>query len=492
LRGWKSLGILSELTAMTDNISSKNRYFSERVQHWDNVANESFSNSSSYYHRYLERVYKYIIPSGLRVLEIGCGKGELLASVNPKEGVGADQSGEMIRQAKENFPQLHFVHSTGEDVRLEGTFDVVILSDLLNNVWDVQELMAHVRQYCSDSTRIVINAYSRLWQPFLNLARKFGLAAPMLPQNWLTVDDLKNLLALEDFDVVQSISEIILPVNIPLISYLANRYIAKLFPFTLLCLTNFLVVRKKPALDTLPENPQVSVIVAARNEEGNIANIFARTPEMGGGTELIFVEGGSSDDTFGAIKREFENNPDKRAFAYQQTGKGKGDAVRLGFSKATGDILMILDADMTVPPENLPLFFNALATGKGEFINGVRLVYPMENEAMRFFNLVGNKFFSLAFSWLLGQPIKDTLCGTKVLTKENYKKIAANRAYFGEFDPFGDFDLIFGAAKQNLKIVDLPIRYRDRHYGDTNISRWRHGVILLRMVIFAASKIKFH
>ena len=477
---------------MKDNISSRNQYLSERVQHWDTIANKSFSNFNNYYHRYLERIYKYNIPAGLRVLEIGCGKGELLASVEPSEGVGVDQSKEMIRQAREKYPQLHFHHGQGEDVQLEGTFDVIILSDLLNNVWDVQELLAHLRQYCDDSTRIVINAYSRLWQPFIRLARKVGLAAPVLPQNWLTVDDLKNLLSLEEIDTVQTSSEIILPVYIPLVSDLANRYLAKIFPFRLFCLTNVLVARKEPALDTLPEKPLVSVIVAARNEEGNIANIFKRTPEMGGGTELIFVEGGSSDSTFEVIDKEIKKNPEKCASVYQQTGKGKGDAVRLGFSKATGDILMILDADMTVPPENLPLFYNALVSGKGEFINGVRLVYPMESEAMRFWNLVGNKFFSLAFSWLLGQSIKDTLCGTKVLTKNNYERIAANRAYFGEFDPFGDFDLIFGAAKQNLKIIDLPIRYRDRHYGDTNISRWRHGVLLLRMVIFAASKIKFH
>ncbi len=477
---------------MTDNFSSRNRYFSERIQHWEIIANKSFSKFNRYYHRYIERIYQYIISPGLRVLEIGCGKGDLLASVKPNEGVGVDQSKEMIRQAREKYPQLHFIHSPGEEVQLLGTFDVIILSDLLNDVWDVQELLAHLRQYCDDSTRIVINAYSKLWQPLLNVARKVGLAAPMLPQNWLTVDDLKNLLSLEDFDIIQTSTEITLPVNIPLLSYMANRYFAKIFPFKFFSLTNVFVVRKKPDLDTLPEKPRVSVIIAARNEEGNIADIFKRTPEMGGGTELIFVEGGSSDNTFESIEKEIRKNPEKRAIAYQQTGNGKGDAVRLGFSKATGDILMILDADMTVPPENLPLFYNALVSGKGEFINGVRLVYPMESEAMRFWNLVGNKFFSMAFSWLLGQTIKDTLCGTKVLTKKNYEKIAANRAYFGEFDPFGDFDLIFGAAKQNLKIVDLPIRYRARHYGDTNISRWRNGLILLRMVIFAALKIKFH
>ncbi len=477
---------------MIDNATSRNKYFSERIKHWDAVANGSFTNFNSYYHHYLERIYKYIIPRGLKVLEIGCGKGDLLAAVKPSKGVGVDQSGEMIRLAKEKHPQLQFHHSPGEEAQLEGTFNVIILSDLLNNVWDVQELLAHLRQYCDDSTRIVINAYSRLWQPFLNLVRKLRLAPPMLSQNWLTVDDLQNLLALEDFDVVQTSNEIISPVNIPLVSYVANRYLAKVFPFRIFSLTNVLVVRKKPSLDTLPEKPIVSVVVAARNEAGNIKNIFKRIPEMGGGTELIFVEGGSSDETFETIEKEIMKNPEKNVVAYRQTGKGKGDAVRLGFGKATGDILMILDADMTVPPENLPLFYNALVSGKGEFINGVRLVYPMEGEAMRFWNLVGNKFFSLAFSWLLGQSIKDTLCGTKVLTRKNYEKIAANRAYFGDFDPFGDFDLIFGAAKQNLKIVDLPIRYRDRHYGDTNISRWRHGVILLRMVIFAASKIKFY
>ncbi|HNS91113.1 MAG TPA: glycosyltransferase family 2 protein, partial [Deltaproteobacteria bacterium] len=234
------------------------------------------------------------------------------------------------------------------------------------------------------------------------------------------------------------------------------------------------------------------VVVPARNEEGNIEEIFRRTPEMGAGTELIFVEGGSGDDTCGAIERAMKAHPQRRSSFLRQTGTGKGDAVRLGFAHATGDILMILDADMTVPPEDLPRFYDAIVSGRGEFINGVRLVYPMEKQAMRYLNLVGNKFFSLAFSWLLGQPVKDTLCGTKVLSRENYERIAANRSYFGDFDPFGDFDLLFGAAKQNLKIVEMPVRYRQRLYGDTNIDRWRHGVILLRMVLFAMRRIKFY
>jgi glycosyltransferase involved in cell wall biosynthesis len=212
---------------------------------------------------------------------------------------------------------------------------------------------------------------------------------------------------------------------------------------------------------------------------------------MGGGTELIFVEGHSRDHTYRVIEEVMAANPDRRARLFRQTGVGKGDAVRLGFAHARGEILMILDADLTVVPEDLPRFYGALCSGGADFINGVRLVYPLEKKSMRFFNILGNKFFSLAFSWLLGQPIKDTLCGTKVLWKEDYEKIAGNRSYFGDFDPFGDFDLLFGAVKLNLKISDLPIRYRERAYGNTNIQRWRHGWLLLKMTLFAARRIKF-
>jgi glycosyltransferase involved in cell wall biosynthesis len=271
----------------------------------------------------------------------------------------------------------------------------------------------------------------------------------------------------------------------------ANRYLARLWPLDSAALTHFVVAR--PAPQPRPEQavPLVSVIVPARNEAGNIEAIFDRTPEMGRGTELVFVEGHSTDDTYASIEREIARHPHTPSQLLRQTGKGKGDAVRLGFAHARGDVLMILDADLTVAPEDLPRFLSALRSGKGEFINGVRLVYPMQKQAMRFLNLLGNKFFSLAFSWLLGQSIKDTLCGTKVLFAADYRRIAAQRAYFGDFDPFGDFDLLFGAARLNLKIVDLPIRYRERTYGTTNIQRWRHGWLLLQMVLFAARRIKF-
>ncbi len=468
------------------------RYRAERVAHWDAVARATSGSHKPgrAYHRRLEEVYGFFVPAGRRVLEIGCAEGDLLAALKPSLGVGVDFSGEMIERARKRHPSLRFIEADAHNLDLEETFDVIILSDVVNDLWDVQQVFAQIRKHSTAQTRVVMNFYSHLWEMPLRAAERLKLKRPNLYQNWLTVEDVTGLLDLAGFEVIRRREEVLLPLPLGPVSTLANRYLVKLWPFNWLALTNFLVAR--PIQDEpRTERPVVSVVVAARNEEGNVPAIFARVPEMGAGTELIFVEGGSTDNTYEAIERAIKEHPERRAKLFKQTGKGKGDAVRLGFREATGDVLMILDADLTVPPEDLPRFLDALTTGKADFVNGTRLVYPMESEAMRFANLVGNKFFSLAFSWLLGQSVKDTLCGTKVLWKSDYEHLAANRSYFGEFDPFGDYDLLFGAAKLNMKIHDLPVRYRDRTYGDTNIQRWSHGMLLLRMVAFAARRIKF-
>lgn len=472
---------------------SPETYRRERKDHWDNVASiiGDYASYNQSYHQRLRDIYRFLVSEDKKVLEIGCGTGNLIGALNPSLGVGIDLSKEMLNIARKKNPGIQFIHCDAHSLPLNGTFDVIILSDIVNDLWDVQSVLGEVSRVSKSKTRIIINTYSRVWELPLRLVRGLKMAKPILTQNWLTCDDLTGLLNLADFEVIKKQHEIMFPVKLPVISNFLNKGLSKIWPFRHLDLTNFIVARKKGDRSSYKKDPVVSVIVPARNEAGNIETIIRRIPEMGGGTEIVFVEGHSSDNTFETIKSVVQKFPERRFKCFQQKGAGKGDAVRLGFEEADGDILMILDADMTVPPEDLPRFYDALVQGKGEFINGVRLMYPMEGEAMRFFNLIGNKFFSIAFSWLLGQPIKDTLCGTKVLWKEDYELIAKNRTYFGDFDPFGDFDLIFGAAKQNLKIVDLPIRYRARTYGATNINRWSHGLLLLKMVAFSARRIKF-
>ena len=471
-------------------------YQKARMAHWDHVARniaDGWNGLGAFYQKQLVHYYSLLIPPGMRVLEVGCGIGDLLVALNPSVGVGVDFSREMINQAREKYPELHFIEADAHELALDGEFDVVILSDLVNDLWDVQTVFKRLAALTHSRTRLILNTYSYVWQPVLALSQRLRFSKPTLEQNWLTVEDLANLLNLADFEIVKHKQEILCPLPLPLVANFANRFLVKVWPCSMLALTNFVIARpiNSPEGKTNDKQPRVSIVVPARNESGNIERIFVRTPALGANTELVFVEGHSRDDTYAAIERAMVKYPDRSCRLMKQLGEGKGDAVRLGFDQAEGDVLMILDADLTVPPEDLSRFYELLVSGRAEFVNGVRLVYPMEDQAMRFVNLIGNKFFSLAFSWLLSQPIKDTLCGTKVLWKKDYELIKANRTYFGDFDPFGDFDLLFGAAKLNLKIADMPIRYRERTYGTTNIQRWKHAWLLLKMVRFAAGRIKF-
>ncbi len=444
--------------------------------------------SGRHYQQLLRRYYGFWVPPGMRVLEIGCGLGDLLAAVKPAQGVGVDFSPAMISRAQQRHPELEFHVAEASGFTSSEKFDYLLLSDLVNDVPDVQEVFEKLQSVAHDRTRLIVNFFNNLWRPILHGAEKLNLKAPTLLQNWLSTDDVKNLLHLAGWEVIKSEPRILWPARTPGWDWFCNRWLAPLMPH--FCLAVTLIARPRPQPHSRPHY-RCSVVIPARNEAGNIQEAVRRTPEMGLGTEIIFVEGHSTDQTLSEIQRVAAAHSERVIKVLKQQSHGKGGAVREAFAAATGDLLFILDADLTVPPEELPKFYELARSGTADFANGVRLVYPMEEEAMQFLNMVANKIFGLAFSWLLGQKIKDTLCGTKVLFRQDYLALARNRAYFGEFDPFGDFDLLFGATKLNLRLVDLPIRYRARTYGQTNIHRWRHGWLLLRMVVFAARRLKF-
>jgi SAM-dependent methyltransferase len=450
--------------------------------------------SRRYFHEYLARVLRARIPAGQSVLDVGCGSGDLLAALQPRRGVGVDLSGTAIAAARAAHPEETLAFHQGDGANAEllatlgGPFDVVLMVNVVTTLADVQGALEAVASVCHPRTRIFVYSYSRLWQPVLRAAEMLGLKARPPAEAWLPPEEVRNMLQLADFEVVRRDYQVVLPLYVPLLSDLVNRYAGHLPGVEHLSLMYGLVARPAPQRAA---TPSVSVVIPCRNEAGHIEPLVRRLPELAPGSEFLFVEGGSKDDTEAVIRASIAAHPEKRMRLLKQTGKGKGDAVRLGFAEATGDVLAILDSDMGVAPEDLDRFVDALARGKGEFLNGSRLVYPMEGRAMRFLNLIANKLFAMLFSWVLGQQVRDTLCGTKVLYRADYEQIAANRAYFGDFDPFGDFDLLFGAARLNLKIVDLPIRYHERKYGETNISRFSHGLLLLAMSLFAARKLKF-
>ncbi len=447
---------------------------------------------AKYYYSDLSNFLIKNISSSESILEVGCGIGNLIGKFKAKRLVGVDISQIMIDEAKKNNPEVEFYNINIESkFQLKGKFDQIIISDTIGYFEDVQKVFTNLKPLTHSGTRIIITYQNFLWNWLLSILEILRLKMPTknIKLNWLEIEDINNLLRLSGFEVVKTGRRMLFPINIPLLSYFINKYIANLPLINNLCLTTYVIARP---LEPKEKEVGVSIIIPARNEKGNIEEAINRLPNFGAWQEIIFVEGHSSDGTYEEIKRVSQKYRGDYIIKYfRQEGKGKGDAVRKGFDKAKGEILMIQDADLTAPPEDLPKFYNAIVTGLGEFINGSRLVYPLEKDSMRFLNILGNKIFSILFSWLLSQRVKDTLCGTKVISKENWKKISANRKYFGDFDPFGDFDLIFGATKLNLKYVEIPVRYKARTYGSTNISRFKHGLLLIKMVFFAMGKIKF-
>ncbi|MDQ8207172.1 glycosyltransferase [Coraliomargarita sp. SDUM461003] len=441
----------------------------------------------------LSGYFQFHVEPGLRVIEFGCGHGDLLAALKPSRGLGVDLSPKMIERAKIKNPasNLEFVVGDLHSTDLGEKFDVVILDYLVGYLPDVHACIAQLRKHCHSRTRIYITSLNHSWQPLLSIAQRVGWATRQPLSNWLSSVDLQNILELNDFEVINSGTEQLLPFRIPLFSAFCNSFLVRLPIFRNFGMT--LAIRARLNVKpTIEGEISCSVVVPARNESGNIRAALERIPILGKQTEIIFVEGNSVDDTWEVIQREVDAYKGPHRVQYlQQPGKGKWDAVFAGFAVAKGDVLVIQDGDLTAPPEDLPKFYDAIASGACEFANGCRLVYPMESQAMRFLNLLGNQFFAASLSFVLGQPIKDSLCGTKMMLRSDYERLLERIEVLGDFDPFGDFNLLFGSSMLDLRIRDILVRYRDRTYGDTNISRFRHGWILLRMTWFGLRKIRF-
>lgn len=450
------------------------------------------------FHAAIAEQLRALIPEGQRVLEAGCGRGELLRALRPAYGVGLDISAGMIARATaltgEGGGTCRYRQEDACTVAFTETFDAIVLDYLVGYLPDVQACLENLRTAAHARTRLCLTSVNHLWTPLLTVGQWLGAVTRQPPSNWISTRDLINLLELAGWEVVHHSTEQLFPFRVPVLGGFCNRFLVRLPGLRHLGSSVYVVARPRglPAAEKAAAELTCSVIVPARNESGNIRAALERIPVMGAQTEVIFVEGHSRDDTWEAIQREMAayRGPLK-VRALTQRGRGKWDAVRTGFAAATGDVLVIQDADLTAPPEDLPKFFSAIATGAAEFANGSRLVYPMEKEAMRFLNLLGNKFFALALSFTLGQPIKDSLCGTKMLLRRDYERILKRIEVLGDFDPFGDFNLLFGAALLKLRIRDIPVRYRDRTYGETNISRFRHGWLLLKMTAFGLAKVKF-
>ena len=457
----------------------------------DSIAEKrgKWTSCNSYYYSQFLKSVKHIIPEGASILNIGCGTGYILSRLNPARGVGVESSSEQIKHASEKYPDLEFFDMEVENVQIDEKFDYILICGIEDMV-DIKSVLDSIKKNCHRHTRVIISHYSYLWQPLVSLAEKARIRRPQAVHNWFSKNDVKNMLDLSDYDAIHTKELILFPFYIPLLSYVLNKYLARLPLLRHLTMSRLTVAR--PVLHKEREH-SVSVIVPCRNEAGNIQDAVERIPELGSHTEIIFCDDKSTDKTADMVRGMQKKYPGKDIKLVDGPGICKAENVWTGFDAASGEILMILDADLTVLPEELPYFYEAVTCGYGEFINGSRLVYPMHDEAMRGFNIIGNKFFSIFFTYILDSSIKDTLCGTKVMWAKDFEKIKTLRGSWGIKDRWGDYELIFGAAKNHLKIIDLPVHYMERIYGETKMTnRFKNGWIMLKMSMVSLFKIKFH
>jgi SAM-dependent methyltransferase/GT2 family glycosyltransferase len=460
---------------------------------------ETWVARSRYYYGELLHALRLFVPAQQRVLDIGCGNGDHLSDLEPSLGVGVDLSAGMVRLARRKHTHLDFHHQAAEELSLpahevrggDGGFDFVTMVNVAGEMADVLVAFKRLRPLVRPDTRLVILFYNHLWEPLVGPAAALGLKLNNPTQNWLSFEDFRTFLHLAGFEVINAGARTPCPKYIPGVAEVMNHVVGRLPIVQRLGFIRYVVARPVMALPRPRHTYTCSVVVPCKNEEDNVQEVAARVPSMGAGTEIIFVDDQSTDATAERVRDVIASESDRAIKLASGPGRGKGAAVRAGLAHATGDVLMILDADMTVMPEDLELFFDAITENKGEFINGSRMVYPLSQDAMRSANILGNKVFARLFTFLLEQRIKDTLCGTKVVMRHNYAKILAGREYFGDVDRWGDYDWIFGAAKSNLKIIDLPIHYVERTAGVTKMTkRFRNGLVMLRMCWVAFKKLK--
>ncbi len=450
---------------------------------------ERWVTRNSYYYKLMRRMIAFLVEPGKRVLNIRSQTGFFLDAMRPSKGVGVELTEEMVAAAKEVRPSHEYHACLPEEFTCDETFDYILLNDLGDTV-DIQKTLLHLRQFSSRHTRIIIYTYNHLWEPLLRFGDCVGLRMPQPEMNWLSEGDVQGLLHLSGYEPLKAYRSILCPKYMPLLAPLLNGVIAKLPLINQLCMSKMIVAR--PVLESIPaESLSVSVVIPCKNEAGNIADAVRRIPSLGRSTEIIFCDDKSTDGTADEVRKMQGLFPEKIIKLVEGPGISKSKNVWTGFGAASGDVLMILDADLTVMPEELPYFLEVLASGRAEFVNGSRLVYPVPKEAMKGMNMIGNKCFSVLFSFILGQRVKDTLCGTKVLWRSDWERMRPLVGTWGIFDRWGDYELLFGAAKLNLRIVDLPVHYQERIYGVTKMTKvFSNGLIMLRMCFFGWIKLK--
>lgn len=442
-----------------------------------------------FYHERKREYVRFIIPPGESVLVLGCEDGELLAALQPSRGVGIDASSAYRDLARERFPEHEYLESLAAISSTRQTFEYVVIDDIAGESDDLFSLLQGIARLCTPTSRLVIVQHNYLWGPVFRLAEWLGIKRRERDQFWLSIGDLRVFLDGAGFETINVTPKMFCPVRLLGLGPAIN-WVAGLVPFVHRLASMEILIARRVLHDRHPERKTASIILTVRDELGNIEPMVRQIPDVGAGTEIIFVEGHSTDGTRAEVERVAKQYPGKNVRLLVQDGIGQGDAIHKGFSEASGDVIILLEADQTSPAEDVLKAFDIVAGGRADYVNGSRFIYPRGKGAMPLRKILGNWMFAIWFTWFLGQRTSDVLCGLKAIDRRQFQRLSKNWGSLGLFDPFGDFELIFGAARLGLKICEVPTRYTVRQYGEPKSRFLKHGWMLTRMALRATRVFK--
>ncbi len=385
-------------------------------------------------------------------------------------GQNIDSNKIFIKEIDEQYQikhkdNIHYVNENIENILSD--CDTVVISDIEHQLNPAKNLL-NLSRIVGDNTKIILLSKNMVWMILIKILKLFFSFSPK-KNNFLPSSYLDNLYSSCNLELIRQEKIIALPINIPFLTKIINR-IFRLPLLNFFCMSNIAILKKKIKNSSNHKDLKISFIIPCKNEQDNIKVFEQKINENTEPDEYLFGDDNSSDKTSDEIDKLIEKLSDKKIIKYNGPGICKSENVYKGIDLSSGDIIVIYDADHTVSFEDIKFSVSIMKKTNVDFINCTRMIYPQKDGAMKFANFIGNTIFASLFSLLFKKKITDTLCGTKIFYKKDWEKIKENTSQWGMKDLWGDFDLLIGAYKNNLKITEVPVTYYERRENETKMT----------------------
>tara|TARA_B110000977_G_scaffold125183_1_gene160299 strand:+ start:1495 stop:2904 length:1410 start_codon:yes stop_codon:yes gene_type:complete len=458
----------------------KNEYFLTSTLNYylkNKESRENFLKKKNFLFDEISKALNYLINDSNYVKFFCCGNSSIVNKVNSKNIYINEINNTFINSLTKSEIKKE------DEINKNLNFDHIVIADIEHQKFITKNLI-DLNEKIDNECRVIVLSKSIFWSTLINFYKKIKNIGPD-KNNFLPYSNLRKIFLNTNFEIVKNEKIIFFPFQFSLLT----KFINQIFRFPVLnffCMINLTVLKKVQKKNYQAEGKKISFIIPCKNEGGNIKFFYEKIINSTINAEFLFGNDNSSDNTLDEIKKLQQAIPNKEIKIYDGPGVCKSENVYKGINLASGEIILIYDADLTVSFDDLVNSINLLLKTDADFINCTRMIMPQQKNAMKFLNFYGNLFFAFLFSILFKQKITDTLCGTKIFFKKDWEQIKKYNNTWGAKDLWGDFDLLLGAYKNNLKIVENPISYTDRKEDETKMTGIIKNSIRMLIITFVA------